>query len=102
MSSPVHLSFGSWLKQCRREAGITRDELAERTACSSITLQKIEAGERRPSRQIALSLAELFHVPPDEHEAFVVFARAAVGSQQAQQAHPPTSNESAAGPGTSV
>src|SRR5690349_17590244 len=97
MSSPVHESFGNWLKQRRREAGITRDELAERTACSSITLQKIEAEERRPSRQIALSLAQLFHVPPDEHEAFVVFARAAVGSQQAE---PRTPKEPATGPGT--
>src|SRR5215207_10737477 len=75
MNDSVHISFGEWLKQRRREAGITRDDLAERTACSSITLQKIESGERRPSRQIALSLAELFHVPVDEQEAFITFAR---------------------------
>src|SRR5829696_162802 len=70
------ISFGDWLKQQRREAGISRDDLAGRTACSSEMLQKIENGTRRPSRQIALSLADLFHVPADEQEAFVTFARA--------------------------
>src|ERR687884_1530665 len=79
MSNPsgtIHSSFGSWLRQRRREAGIARDDLAERAACSSITLQKIEAGERRPSRQLALILAQVFSVPIDEREAFVAFARA--------------------------
>src|SRR5919201_2920456 len=78
MSNPsgtIHSSFGSWLRQRRREAGISRDELAEQAACSSITLQKIEAGERRPSRQLALILAQVFDVPTDEREAFVAFAR---------------------------
>src|SRR5689334_9106637 len=75
MSNPVQISFGSWLKQHRRKAGISRDELAERAACSSITLQKIEAGERRPSRQLALILAQVFDIPSDEQEAFVAFAR---------------------------
>lgn len=74
-SVSVPVSFGEWLKQHRRESGITREDLAAQTACSSITLQKIEAGERRPSRQIALRLATLFHVPADEQEAFVAFAR---------------------------
>src|SRR5215204_2109735 len=78
MTGPVHvshISFGEWLKQRRKEAGITRDDLAARTACSSETLQKIESGMRRPSRQIALSLAGVFHIPSDEQEAFVTFAR---------------------------
>ena len=38
-------------------------------------MQKIESGERRPSRQMALRLAAIFRVPADEHEAFVAFAR---------------------------
>src|SRR4051812_4496678 len=78
MNGPVqrlHPSFGIWLRQRRREAGISRDDLAERAACSSITLQKIEAGERRPSRQLALILAQVFDIPDDEQEAFVTFAR---------------------------
>src|SRR5690349_22556674 len=50
MSAPVHTAFGQWLKKHRRDAGITQDELSRVLACSPITLQKIEAGERRPSR----------------------------------------------------
>ena len=39
-------------------------------------LRKIELGERRPSGQIASSLAAYFRIPADEHEAFIAFARA--------------------------
>jgi predicted ATPase/DNA-binding XRE family transcriptional regulator len=68
-------TFGGWLRQRRKERGLTLDELADRISYSSITLVKIEAGERRPSRQVALSLAEEFDIPADEREAFTVFAR---------------------------
>ncbi len=76
MSGSIYISFGSWLKERRREAGITQDELAELIDCAPITLQKIVSGKRRPSRQIALLLAAYFGVPEDEREAFVTFARA--------------------------
>src|SRR5438132_3010927 len=67
--------FGGWLKQRRKEQGIGPNEFADRLGCSTITLLKIEAGERRPSRQLSLLLAEFFRVPNDEQEAFVTFAR---------------------------
>src|SRR5436309_1746344 len=73
MSSGV--TFGGWLKQRRKEQGIGPDELAERIGCSSITLLKIEASERRPSRQMALLLAEHLRIPTDETEQFITFAR---------------------------
>ena len=69
------VTFGGWLKQKRRERGITLEELAGRISCSRVTLVKIEAGERRPSLQIAQLLAEQFDIPPDERDAFTVFAR---------------------------
>lgn len=68
-------SFGTWLRQRRKEQGIKPDELAELIGCSPVTLQKVEAGERRPSRQIALLLADYLRIPPDEREAFITFAR---------------------------
>ena len=68
-------SFGGWLKQRRKEQGIGPDQFAELLGCSAITLLKIEAGERRPSRQLAQLLAEHLHIPPDEQEAFITFAR---------------------------
>ncbi|MDQ6746824.1 MAG: NB-ARC domain-containing protein, partial [Candidatus Dormibacteraeota bacterium] len=51
--------------------------------CAAITLQKLESGARRPSRQIALLLARYFGVPPDEQEAFITFARALSASDSA-------------------
>jgi predicted ATPase/DNA-binding XRE family transcriptional regulator/Tfp pilus assembly protein PilF len=68
-------TFGAWLKQRRKEQSISPDQFAELIGCSAITLHKIEAGERRPSRQLAELLAEHLHVPPDEWEPFVAFAR---------------------------
>lgn len=73
-------TFANWLRERRKERGITLDELADRIGCSRITLTKIEAGERRPSRQLAELLAEQFNIPADEHEAFIIFARARSGA----------------------
>lgn len=69
------ITFGGWLKQRRRESGVTQEGLAERINCSLITLQKIETGERRPSGQIAQLLADYLSIPADEREAFTTFAR---------------------------
>ena len=83
-------SFGNWLRGRRKELGVTQEELAESINCSLTTIQKIEAGGRRPSGQIAHLLAEYFRVPADEQEAFVAFARTgrvALGSPE------PTANE---------
>lgn len=68
-------SFGAWLKQRRKEQGIGPDQFADLIGCSTITLLKIEAGERKPSRQLAELLADHLNVPPDEREAFIRFAR---------------------------
>ncbi len=68
-------TFGGWLKQRRKDQGIGPDDFAELIGCSTITLLKVEAGERRPSRQVALLVAQLLHVPADEQEAFITFAR---------------------------
>ena len=72
-----NITFGSWLKQRRREAGVTQEELAERIGCSGTAIRKIELGERRPSGQIAQLLAEYLKIDADEREAFIDFARSA-------------------------
>ncbi|HEX9989416.1 MAG TPA: tetratricopeptide repeat protein [Chloroflexia bacterium] len=82
-----HTTFDAWLKQRRRALGLTRKELADRVGCSAITIVKIEAGERRPSRQIAELLADSLDIPPSERETFVEFAR--VGSRAPRNALPP-------------
>src|SRR4051812_21840088 len=68
-------SFGQWLKQHRKALDLTQEGLAERIGCSYIAIHKIEAGERRPSRQIAELLADLFKVPTDELQDFISFSR---------------------------
>ena len=68
------LSFGQWLKQRRKAFDLTQEDLAKRIGCSLQTIVKIEAGERKPSKQIAERLAECLTVPADERLAFVQFA----------------------------
>jgi len=71
----AEVSFGTWLRQRRRALDLTQDELARQVGCSTIALRKIEAEERRPSKQIAERLAELLDVAPAERPAFVRYAR---------------------------
>ena len=68
-----------WLRQRRRALDMTQEDLAEAVGCSTVTIQKIELGERRPSKQIAQRLAECLRLPPDEHEHFIGFARGEAG-----------------------
>src|SRR6476661_5120116 len=70
------LTFSSWLRQRRTRLGVTQDELSDQLGFSPAMLRKIESGERRPSGQIASSLAAYFRIPADEREAFIAFARA--------------------------
>jgi len=69
-------TFGEWLKQRRKALDLTQDELARQVGCATSMLQKIEAGDRRPSAQMAESLARKLGVASDQHAAFVEFARA--------------------------
>jgi transcriptional regulator with XRE-family HTH domain len=70
-------SFGQWLKQLRRELDLTQDELARRVGCATATIQKIEAGERRPSRRNAKRQAEYLELASEQRTVFVSLARAA-------------------------
>src|SRR5262245_23765796 len=72
-------TFGAWLKRRRKEYGYTQQELAQLVGCSTITITKIEADERRPSRQIVDLLAQHLEIRPDERVQFAQFARAESG-----------------------
>jgi predicted ATPase len=73
MEHPV--SFGEWLTICRQNLGLQRAELASRIGCAIVTLRKIEADERRPSRPMAEQLADHLAIPPQRRETFVRVAR---------------------------
>ena len=70
-----HVSFGAWLKQRRKALDLTQAELARQLGCATVTLQKIELDERRPSKELATPLAAQFGVPAAERAAFVQTAR---------------------------
>lgn len=76
MSEATATAFGLWLKHRRSDLGLTQQELADRVQCSKVTIEKIEAGKRRPSDQIALQIARCFNVPATEWRAFIEYARA--------------------------
>jgi transcriptional regulator with XRE-family HTH domain len=67
--------FGEWLRHRRKLFDLTQKRLADQVGCSRVTIRKLEAGERKPSRQMAAILATVLEIPDREHEAFVRFAR---------------------------
>jgi predicted ATPase/DNA-binding XRE family transcriptional regulator len=71
----VSYAFGIWLKQRRKALDLTQAELAQRLGCATVTLQKIELDQRRPSKQLAERLAEVLDVQPAERPAFLQSAR---------------------------
>jgi predicted ATPase/DNA-binding XRE family transcriptional regulator len=68
-------TFGEWVKKRRKGLDITQEELARRVGCSVSAVFKIEAGQRRPSLQIAELLAEHLEIPQDQRAAFLKIAR---------------------------
>src|SRR4051812_6857459 len=73
-------TFGDWLRQRRRQFDLTQADLARQVNCSEITIRKIEADERTPSRQIAELLADSLEVPAAERPAYIAFARGRAGA----------------------
>src|SRR5689334_2188381 len=71
-------SFKAELKRRRKALDLTQAELAHKIGCSIYSLQHIEEGVARPSRQLAELLAASLNIPADERAAFVQRARAAV------------------------
>ncbi len=69
-------TFGQWLRRRRKGLGLTQAELARKVGCATITVQKIEADERRPSRDMASWLAEVLEIGLPERQRFLRLARA--------------------------
>src|SRR5262245_7231761 len=69
-------SFGAWVRRRRKALDLTQDALAHRVGCALSMIRKIEADERKPSRQVAALLASALELPPAEREQFLQAARA--------------------------
>lgn len=77
------VSFGCWLKHRRRALDLTQDDLARQVGCSLSAIVKIEANERRPSRQIVYRLADCLDIASEQRAVFLQFARGMQGVTQA-------------------
>src|SRR5215216_6033959 len=75
LSVEDYSSFGEWLRARRNALDLTQFELAQRAGCAEDTIGRIEAGTRRPSKQVATLLAEAVGVPVQSRSDFVRFAR---------------------------
>jgi transcriptional regulator with XRE-family HTH domain len=68
-------SFSVWLRARRSALGLTQVELGARVGCSAAAIRKFEAGQRRPSSQIAERLAAAIELVEADRPAFVALAR---------------------------
>ncbi len=91
-------SFGYWLRRRRKALDLTQEALAQQVGCAVVTIKKIEADERRPSRQIAERLITVLAIPPAERDLFLQCARGQISAIRLnlsarpvdQPQHPPT------------
>ena len=65
-TSTVLDQVGARLRQIRTQRGATLAELSQRTGISKSTLSRLENGQRRPSLELLLPLAQAYRVPLDE------------------------------------
>jgi transcriptional regulator with XRE-family HTH domain len=57
---------GPRLKRVRSQRGVTLHDLSERTGISKSTLSRLEKGQRRPSLELLLPLAQAYRIPLDD------------------------------------
>jgi len=67
--------FGQWLKEQRKAAGYTQEQLAHRLNLAIDSIRKYERGVRQPSKDVARLIARTFNVPPEKVEQLVALAR---------------------------
>ncbi|HEY3229351.1 MAG TPA: tetratricopeptide repeat protein, partial [Roseiflexaceae bacterium] len=71
-------SFGRLLRRLRKARDLTQEALAQQAYYTVDTIKKIEAGLRRPSRQLAAQFADCLELEGDERAAFLAAARAII------------------------
>jgi transcriptional regulator with XRE-family HTH domain len=63
-------AFARWVSARRHLLDLTQDELARHVGCSVVTIRKLEADERQPSKQIAERPANSLGIADAERVAF--------------------------------
>src|ERR1700704_893641 len=69
------MSFGQRLRGLRRDLDLSQAEIADKGGCSVNTIRKLESDERKPSRELATRLAEVFELSPRDRTEFLRLAR---------------------------
>jgi transcriptional regulator with XRE-family HTH domain len=65
-TSRVLAEVGPRLRHIRKQRDVTLTALAATTGISKSTLSRLESGQRRPSLELLLPIAEAFRIPLDE------------------------------------
>ena len=78
------LSFGVLVRRRRKALDLTQRALAHRVGCAEVTIQKIEAEERRPSTDVAQRLADAFGLTDQPRAAFLRRARGQLDAQRSR------------------
>jgi predicted ATPase/transcriptional regulator with XRE-family HTH domain len=68
-------SFGYWVRRRRKALDLTQAALAEKALCSLALIRKLEMDERRPSLEVAQSLADALQIDPADRTLFLQVAR---------------------------
>ena len=92
----AEISFGAWLSRRRKALDLTREQVTQCVGCSVSGLRKVEADERRPSRQVAELLARCLQIHDDQQLLFVQVAR---GVECAERLGTPLAGLAGARPG---
>lgn len=69
------LPFGALLRRSRKGCRLTQEALAQAASCALDTIKKLEGNRRRPSRHLAVQLADVLGLEGDRREAFLAAAR---------------------------
>ncbi len=64
--SDVLAKVGPRLRQLREHQDLTLTTVAAKTGISKSTLSRLESGQRKPSLELLLPLAETYHLPLDQ------------------------------------
>ncbi len=71
----MNKTFGEQLRTHREVRGWTRNQLAHRAHCATVTVHKIERDERQPSMQMAQQLADALALTPSQKEQLLATTR---------------------------
>ncbi len=82
-------SFGQSLKLYRQTRDLTQADLAEQVGCATESIRKMEANRQRPSKFLAVRLADILAIPAEERFEFLTLARTRIDSSTPRTLTPP-------------